>query len=68
VPSLFQEHRADVHQKTFPVCLRFSFLERRQFHVSSGFEVRDEECLNEPLVVDVIRGWGLMTAPQMNIR
>jgi hypothetical protein len=67
VPSLFQWHRDD-NQKTFPVCLPSSFLQRRQFHVNSGFEVWDEECLNEPLVVDVTRGWGLMTAPQMNIR
>ena len=54
--------------KTFPVCLPFRFHERRQFDVNGGIEVWDEECLNGPLVVELTRGWGLMTAPQMNIR
>jgi len=58
----------DAHQKTFPVYLPASFLERCQFYINSSFGFWEEECLNEPLVVDKTSGWGLMMAPQMNIR
>jgi len=51
----------------FPIMPAFLIPWATSIHVNSGFEVWDEECLNEPLVVDVTRGWGLMTAPEMNI-
>jgi hypothetical protein len=65
---VFQWRRANAQHKTFLVCLPSSVPGRSQFHVNCGIEVWDEECLNDPLVVDVARVWSNMTSPQMCIR